>query len=388
MNEEFGEFQLDCGVSIHGVPFDPPKASQKITAMMRAAQFGQVQVMEFLIRYYQSHQTNRTIKRKARIWPKTVVELIDKSNGNHTTPLMRDAQQGHISIVQLLVQHGANRNARNRFGMTPLMFAAQSGHADICRFLLEHNNADVLLCGERTNPTTTSSTALSLACRGGHVNAVKELVSAGCTLLDMNQKGHCPRQTMQLHLTLLHLTPEAQRPNPKQIRDHQLANAQRRMLHCEDIAEDDVKGKDDMDSDHWKFMPMETYREILFMLCPYTQIDLMQVAERRKRNFEIIRLHTLFQQNRADINITDGSRTYDMNTGKEWFKESKRSSSSDNNKNNSGSERVETIHPSECVPSYVASNVPSQDQLWLRTMLLLPAPLVRQISLFVPLSMS
>ncbi|TCO86097.1 ankyrin repeat protein [Chthoniobacter flavus] len=45
--------------------------------------------------------------------------------------------EGHLEMVQLLFDHGANINLRGQNGLTPLRCAAQSGRDDICQFLIQ-----------------------------------------------------------------------------------------------------------------------------------------------------------------------------------------------------------------------------------------------------------
>lgn len=66
------------------------------------------------------------------------------------TPLMLAAKNGHVDAVKLLLERGAQINARNpetpdsKKGMTALMLAAQQGHDEVVRVLLEHG-ADVTI---------------------------------------------------------------------------------------------------------------------------------------------------------------------------------------------------------------------------------------------------
>jgi hypothetical protein len=88
------------------------------------------------------------------------------------TPLHHAAANGHIEIAHLLLQNGAEVNARSNFasGWTPLHCAAIHGHVDILHLLVE-NGADLEaqdVDGER---------ALHCAAYSGHLPFIQELIS-------------------------------------------------------------------------------------------------------------------------------------------------------------------------------------------------------------------
>jgi ankyrin repeat protein len=51
------------------------------------------------------------------------------------TPLMHAAQGGHMDVVKLLLEKGADDKARNRRGETALQLAISEGHTDIAQHL-------------------------------------------------------------------------------------------------------------------------------------------------------------------------------------------------------------------------------------------------------------
>jgi ankyrin repeat protein len=57
-------------------------------------------------------------------------------------PLHSAADNGHVEIVHLLLQNGADVNAKDKYGETPLHEAAGHGHIDILHLLAE-NGADL-----------------------------------------------------------------------------------------------------------------------------------------------------------------------------------------------------------------------------------------------------
>ncbi len=56
------------------------------------------------------------------------------------TPLLGAAQRGHLEVTKLLIEFGANINqATTDLGITPLYGAAQRGHLELVKLLVEHN---------------------------------------------------------------------------------------------------------------------------------------------------------------------------------------------------------------------------------------------------------
>ena len=53
------------------------------------------------------------------------------------TPLHEACGQGHTATVQLLLEAGADVNARHRRGHTPLHWACEQRHPDVARLLLD-----------------------------------------------------------------------------------------------------------------------------------------------------------------------------------------------------------------------------------------------------------
>jgi ankyrin repeat protein len=85
---------------------------------------------------------------------------------------MEAAGEGHTHIVQALLAHGADVNAKNKFGCTALMMAAVEGHADIVQALLSQG-ADV------NAKDNDGYTALLAAEQMGHKEIVRMLKKDG-----------------------------------------------------------------------------------------------------------------------------------------------------------------------------------------------------------------
>lgn len=53
------------------------------------------------------------------------------------TPLFCAVRHGRLDVAQLLLQHGAQPNTRNKFNATPLHAAAEQGRTDLCNLLVD-----------------------------------------------------------------------------------------------------------------------------------------------------------------------------------------------------------------------------------------------------------
>ena len=57
---------------------------------------------------------------------------------NHFTPLHLSAEYGHLEIVKLLLERGADVHALNSYGQMPYQASLAFGHREIADFLREH----------------------------------------------------------------------------------------------------------------------------------------------------------------------------------------------------------------------------------------------------------
>jgi ankyrin repeat protein len=85
------------------------------------------------------------------------------------TCLMMAAYHGHLAICRLLIDKGAQVEAKVRGGWTPLLCAAHRGLGEIVRLLCDHG-ADVEACNR------WGRRPLHLAAYYGHISVVKELI--------------------------------------------------------------------------------------------------------------------------------------------------------------------------------------------------------------------
>jgi ankyrin repeat protein len=111
--------------------------------------------------------------------------VVNTTNDSGFTPLHFAASNIYLEVVELLVNSGADTNAKTNFGWTPLHDAAQCGHLGVVEFLVKH--------GAVVNATVNLGyTPLHEAARRGHLGVVKFLVSKGADVNAVDIDGATP----------------------------------------------------------------------------------------------------------------------------------------------------------------------------------------------------
>lgn len=104
-----------------------------------------------------------------------------------STALHYAAERGHVKMVAMLLEEGAQANSMDRYGRTPLMMACQGCHVGVARLLLEQGGEGLEVRDDE------ESTALHHAAEGGHEQIIRFLLLAGANSTPKNKYGTTPR---------------------------------------------------------------------------------------------------------------------------------------------------------------------------------------------------
>lgn len=122
-------------------------------------------------------------------------KLLFYASKNYVTPLQIAAANGHDKCVQVLIDHEADVNAKDRFDVTALHMASEKGNYMCVKALLDAG-AD---CCVRTKfsksgcytavPHLGGTNPLHLAAANNHVDCVKELIQYGADYNAVDERG-------------------------------------------------------------------------------------------------------------------------------------------------------------------------------------------------------
>ncbi len=107
-----------------------------------------------------------------------------------STPIHMASINGHVEVVRILVEHGADAKAQDGMGRTALHVASAEGHVEVVRMLVEHGVGATAQDGKGLTPLHVAST-------WGHVDVVCVLVEYGADVATQDEHGWTP-----LHLAL------------------------------------------------------------------------------------------------------------------------------------------------------------------------------------------
>lgn len=112
--------------------------------------------------------------------------------GRGQTPLWWAAYYGHLRLVEMMIQRGAQVNVPDHYGNTPLMQAAQSGSLEVVRCLV-HYGADIHANLETpTEGIADGRKAFHLAVTNGRLEVVEYLLNLGNLPDERDGSGYTP----------------------------------------------------------------------------------------------------------------------------------------------------------------------------------------------------
>jgi ankyrin repeat protein len=126
-----------------------------------------LQVCRYLLEAAKSGNVNTTKR-----WVHCTNDSCTSDDVNRDTPLTHAAWDGHVEVVRVLLEGGADIQRVNLHNESALHYAARNGHLEVCRLLLDRG-AKVNIEGWR------NETALHWAAGRGHLSVVKLLVERG-----------------------------------------------------------------------------------------------------------------------------------------------------------------------------------------------------------------
>ncbi len=88
---------------------------------------------------------------------------VNYQDTNGATALHYASRGGHLKIVEMLVEAGADVNLGEEYGYTPLHEAAEYGHVDVARFLIAHGADPAQGVTKSFAPYQAGDTALDVA---------------------------------------------------------------------------------------------------------------------------------------------------------------------------------------------------------------------------------
>ena len=117
-------------------------------------------------------------------------------------------EENHLTVVEYLVEQGADMEKENMNGNTSLLYASEQGHVEVTRYLLQQG-------ANRDKANKNGCTSLHFAAQNNQLETAKLLMVYGADLNARNEDGELP-----IELTLTEEMRQAIRDEPRRRMDH------------------------------------------------------------------------------------------------------------------------------------------------------------------------
>lgn len=154
------------------------KDDDELTPIHLAARSGSHRVLEFIISNCMKH----------RYRPEIILSFLDEEN---STPLHAAIDGGHLSVVKVLLQHGAKPDITKDQQPPPFILASSQGKLDMMKVMVELGNKDVVFCRDAFGQTALHRCVHSLNC----AEIMCFLVDNEAELDAVDNKGRTPLMT-------------------------------------------------------------------------------------------------------------------------------------------------------------------------------------------------
>ena len=171
----------------NGAKVNTTLGAESTTLLHIAADKSSINTMRILLEWIEKDQNRDKLTEAVDVAGDNVTlkRLIEQPDSDGRTPLHYAAEYGRLNIVNLLLTHGANLEARNNAGQSPLYFASNSGHLAIVEALVAHG-------ADPTIGNDSGATPLYSAARYGHLKTVEFLRSKDVDIDVTNEWGWTP----------------------------------------------------------------------------------------------------------------------------------------------------------------------------------------------------
>ena len=106
------------------------------TAFIIAAWGGHIDIIRYFFEY-SGQQIDLSLREDVHDSTSVIIYEDNRLAGSEKTALDFAALEGHIDVVEYLLERGANIDSQSTLGITPLMFAAYNNKIDVVKYLVE-----------------------------------------------------------------------------------------------------------------------------------------------------------------------------------------------------------------------------------------------------------